>query len=267
MLRFTKMNGAGNDFVMLDNRTGTLVLSKAKIAQLCDRQRGIGADGLITVESAQNNADFRMRYYNADGSEAAMCGNGARCFGRFVQQLTGKTENICFETLAGIITAQFVGTSVRLNMSEPHSLVVNRSLKFGKQTLTIHTVDTGVPHAVIFVDDIERVDVYKLGAQIRHSTYFGSDGTNVNFVKQLNSQSIQVRTYERGVENETLSCGTGVVASALIFHRLISSIMPISVKVRSGEILDVSFKQIDEIYRNVTLTGPADIVFEGQIAV
>src|SRR5665213_2165870 len=155
MLTFTKMNGAGNDFVVLDNRDRKLSLDRAQIARLCDRHRGIGADGLLAVEPAENGADFRMRYYNSDGGEAEMCGNGARCFARFAQRVSGKQGDISFETLAGKITAQFIESNVRIQMSEPHSLRLNASLDSGGEVLTVHSVNTGVPHAVVLVEDLE----------------------------------------------------------------------------------------------------------------
>lgn len=273
MMNFTKMNGAGNDFVMLDNRDGALALDPVQIAHLCDRHRGIGADGLLVVESAQGDADFKMRYYNADGGEAEMCGNGARCFGLFAQKISGKTGDISFETLAGVITAQFIGTNVRIQMSAPHSLLINTLVNCKEQMLTVHSVNTGVPHAVVLVDDLQGTDVRSLGANLRHHAHFKPNGTNVNFVKQIGPQDIAIRTYERGVEDETLACGTGMVACALIFHELTGIAAPITVKVRGGDTLEVSFQKVSlqqkgaAAYRNVMLTGPADIVFAGQIAI
>jgi diaminopimelate epimerase len=264
MLNFTKMNGAGNDFVMLDNRDGRLALDKAQIARLCDRHRGVGADGVLVVEPAQNGADFRMRYYNADGGEAEMCGNGARCFGRYAQRVSGRTGDVSFETLAGRITAQFLDHNVRIQMSEPHSLRLNASLESGGEMLTVHSVNTGVPHAVVFVEDLEDVDVRGFGAGLRYHTHFAPKGTNANFVQQLGPQFIAIRTYERGVEDETLACGTGMVACALIFHELTGAASPIGVKVRGGETLEIAFRKEGKVYRDVTLTGPADFVFDGQ---
>jgi diaminopimelate epimerase len=267
MLTFTKMNGAGNDFVMLDNRDGKLALEKAQIARLCDRHRGVGADGLLVVEPAQNGADFRMRYYNADGGEAEMCGNGARCFGRYAQRVSGKQGDISFETLAGVITAQFVGENVRIQMSVPHSLRLNDALEVAGEKLTVHSVNTGVPHAVVFVDDLEGVDVRRLGAGLRYHPHFAPKGTNANFVKKLGPQTIAIRTYERGVEDETLACGTGMVACALIFHELTGAASPVAVQVRGGDTLEIGFRADGGAYRDVTLTGPADYVFDGQVAV
>src|SRR5215210_296205 len=253
MLKFTKMNGAGNDFVMVDNRDGALALDREAIAQMCDRHRGIGADGLLAVEPARNGdgADFRMRYYNADGGEAEMCGNGARCFARFVQKLTGVSDVVRFETIAGVISASFVGDSVRLTMSEPRDMQLHTVI----EKFVVHSVNTGVPHAVLMVDDLENTPVAQLGAQIRYHAHFAPKGTNANFVKQLDPQTIAIRTYERGVEGETLACGTGVVASALIFHELTGAPAPVGVQVRGGDRLEVSFEKNDATgggYTNVT---------------
>lgn len=268
MLNFTKMNGAGNDFVVVDNRNQKLQLGRDTIARLCNRHRGIGADGLLAVEPAQNGADFRMRYYNADGGEAEMCGNGARCFARFTQRLAGKQDAVSFETIAGKITASFVGENVRLAMSEPKDLQLNQDLALKLERLTAHSVNTGVPHAVVLVDDLENVAVTRLGSALRHHEHFAPKGTNVNFAKQLDAQNIAIRTYERGVEDETLACGTGVVASALIFHELTNAPAPIGVQVRGGDRLEVSFEKNGEgIFQNVTLTGPADFVFDGEIEI
>jgi len=267
MLTFTKMNGAGNDFVMFDNRDGKLALDKEQIARLCDRHRGVGADGLLLVEPAQNGANFRMRYYNADGGEAEMCGNGARCFGRYAQRVSGRKGDITFETLAGVITAQFLGQSVRIQMSQPHSLRLNEVLDVAGEKLTVHSINTGVPHAVVFVEDLEKVDVRKLGAGLRYHPHFAPKGTNANFVQKAGAQAIAIRTYERGVEDETLACGTGMVACAIIFHELNGASSPVKVKVRGGDTLEIGFNQDGDIYRDVTLTGPADFVFDGQVAI
>lgn len=266
-LHFTKMNGAGNDFVVVDNRDGALNLNKAQIAQLCDRHRGIGADGLLAVEPPQNGADFRMRYYNADGGEAEMCGNGARCFARFASRLEKKGNSVSFETIAGSISAQFIGEKVEIAMSEPKDLRLDEPLPLEQETVAASFINTGVPHAVIFVEDLEAIDIQRLGSEIRHHANYAPQGANVNFVKKLGAQQIAVRTYERGVEGETLACGTGVTAAALVFHALGGAASPVSVKVRSGETLEIGFEPDGETCRNVTLTGPADFVFEGTVAI
>jgi diaminopimelate epimerase len=266
MLTFTKMNGAGNDFVMLDNRDGSLLLDKAQIARLCDRHRGIGGDGLLMVESAQEGADFRMRYYNSDGGEAEMCGNGARCFARFAQRVSGKDGDLSFETLAGVITAKFLGGDVQIQMSEPHSLRLGDQLEVAGERLHVDSINTGVPHAVVMVEDLEAIDVRKLGAGLRYHPRFSPKGTNANFMQRLGTHTIAIRTYERGVEDETLACGTGMVAGALIFSELAGATSPVKVKVRGGDTLEVAFEKTGTTWRHVTLTGPADFTFEGQVS-
>jgi diaminopimelate epimerase len=268
ILHFQKMNGAGNDFVLLDNRDGSLVLTDAQIARLCDRHRGVGADGLLLVERPEAKADFRMRYYNADGREAEMCGNGARCFARFVDRLTPATNGtVTFETPAGVISAILRGDQVSLGMSQPGPFTTGVELDAAGEKLTVYSINTGVPHAVVLVDDLEGTRVHQLGAALRHHHHFQPRGTNVNFVRQLGPQDLAMRTYERGVEAETLACGTGVVASALTIATLTGAASPIRVLVKGGDTLSVDFLRTGEDFSHVVLTGPADFVFEGDIAV
>jgi len=265
-LSFLKMNGAGNDFVMLDNRDLSLNLDRDNIAHLCDRHRGIGADGLLAVEPAQGTGDFRMRYYNADGGEAEMCGNGARCFARFVNKLHHNSlEKVSFETQAGIISAEFFGDQVRINMSEPHSFKLHEELTFEGLPVIVHSVNTGVPHAVVLVEDLENTDVRRMGAWLRYHQVFAPKGTNANFVQVIEPGKISIRTYERGVEDETLACGTGMVACALVHHEIIGVNAPVQVTVKGGDTLQVGFEKVDERYQNVTLHGPADFVFQGDV--
>jgi diaminopimelate epimerase len=267
MLRFTKMNGAGNDFVMIDNRLGDLQLSRGQIASICDRHRGIGADGILVLERAANGADFRMRYYNADGGEAEMCGNGARCFARYASRVAGPMEKLSFETPAGVIGAELQGELVRLEMSEPKDLRLGITIGLPDRKVAAHFINSGVPHVVVPVDDLEKVEVRALGSAIRRHEMFAPKGANVNFLKEWGERRIAIRTYERGVEDETLACGTGVVASALIFAAMKNVSGPIGVLVRGGNELQVGFEKTGDEYRNVTLTGPADFVFEGTIDV
>jgi diaminopimelate epimerase len=244
MLRFTKMNGAGNDFVLLDNRAGDLTLTRSQIARLCDRHRGVGADGLLVLESPTNGADFRMRYYNADGGEAEMCGNGARCFARFANRTAGPLEKLSFETPAGVIGAQLSGELVTLQMSEPNDLQLGLEVPVAK---------------------IDEIDVRSLGATIRQHPMFAPRGANANFSEQRGARSIAIRTYERGVEDETLACGTGVVASAIVFAASKNVFGPIDILVRGGDTLQVDFSREGDRFQNVTLSGPADFVFDGTI--
>jgi diaminopimelate epimerase len=267
MLRFTKMDGAGNDFILIDNRAGDIHLNRTQIARLCDRHRGIGADGILLLENPSDHADFRMRYFNADGGEAEMCGNGARCFARFANQVAGAHGKISFETPAGMISAELAGDLVTLQMTEPTDLRLSIPLQIGAEKKIVHFVNSGVPHVVVPVAQIGDVDVTRDGSTLRHHEMFSPKGANVNFIEKRGADKIVVRTYERGVEDETLACGTGVVASALIFAATENLNGPIDVIARGGDELRVGFEKIDKQFRNVTLTGPAEFVFEGTIKI
>lgn len=267
-MRFTKMNGAGNDFVVLDNRDGRIQLSGDQIARLCDRHRGVGADGLLAVEPSDSGADFRMRYYNADGGEAEMCGNGARCFARFAARLLpGVPASLSFDTPAGRIAAELRGELVTITMSAPHDHRAPAGIDLPGGRETVHFLNTGVPHAVVFVDDVEAVDIAVAGSALRRHAAFAPKGTNANFAQVVGPSTLSLRTYERGVEGETLACGTGVCATALLHHLATGTPSPVSVRVKGGETLSVGFETTpDGGFQNVTLTGPADFVFEGTIA-
>src|ERR1051326_4581340 len=265
MLRFTKMNGAGNDFILFDNRIGNIDFDRNQIAQLCDRHRGIGADGILLLEKPANGADFRMRYFNADGGEAEMCGNGARCFARFANKVGGEKEKISFETPAGVISAELKGELVTLRMTDPSDLRLNVDLSGAAENKTVNFINSGVPHVVIAISKIQDVDVRRKGAAIRYHKMFSPNGTNVNFIEKRGPNKIAIRTYERGVEDETLACGTGIVASALIFAAIEHCEGPVAVLARGGDELQVSFEKTQDQFRNVTLTGPAEFVFEGTI--
>ena len=267
-LRFTKMNGAGNDFVVIDNRSRQFSLDGKTIARLCDRHRGVGADGLLAVEPADGQADFRMRYYNADGGEAEMCGNGARCFARYSARLMPeKPASLSFETQAGVITAKHEGDLVSLDMGRPTDHRAPQVFDLGGASHEIHFLNTGVPHAVVFVSDVEKVDVQNLGRTIRRHEAFEPKGTNANFAQALDKNHLVVRTYERGVEGETLACGTGVCAAALLHALATGAASPVHVTVRGGDTMRVDFTQdADGSFASAKLTGPADFVFDGVIS-
>ncbi|MDE1171091.1 MAG: diaminopimelate epimerase [Verrucomicrobium sp.] len=263
-LPFVKMTGAGNDFVMVDNRALSFPLDKERIAALCDRRFGIGADGLLAVEPGAEGADFRMRYYNADGGEAEMCGNGARCFAQYVRHLGAAAgQATSFLTPAGRIEARYEGEEIQLTLTPPQDWKLSQTLDTPAGPLEVHSVNTGVPHAVVFVPDVAAVDVATLGAALRRHAAFAPKGTNANFVQVTGADSLRVRTFERGVEGETLACGTGVVASALLAHRLGKVAAPVRVTVEGRAILTVGFQ---EGYQNVTLQGPALVVYTGEIS-
>ncbi|MEI7908113.1 MAG: diaminopimelate epimerase [Verrucomicrobiota bacterium] len=272
LLHFYKMNGAGNDFIVVDNRDLSLsdALDADTIAALCDRNRGIGADGLLAIEPARAGADFRFRYYNADGYEAEMCGNGARCFGRFTAHLGEKMlKRVTFETQVGTLAAEMIGDDVRIAMSEPKDLKLDSGASEPGVDAPLHFINTGVPHVVTFLDSPEALDSFDVathGSAIRQHPDFAPAGTNVNFAAVLAPGHIAIRTFERGVEDETLACGTGMVASALIHHLLSGAASPIRVDVEGGDTLAIGFEKSGaQAFKNVTLTGPADFVFEGEI--
>ncbi|MEO1824082.1 MAG: diaminopimelate epimerase [Roseibacillus sp.] len=266
-LSFTKMNGAGNDFVVIDNRDLSIHLDSRQIARICNRHRGVGADGLLVVEPPRGDADFRFRYYNADGGEAEMCGNGARCFGRYTALLTPvEQDTLSFETIAGDLSSRMIGDDVEVTMSDPFDLQLNSGVSVEGLDGPVHSLNTGVPHALSFVHDLANFDVRKVGSAIRYHSYF-PNGTNANFVEELNPGHIAIRTYERGVEDETLACGTGMVACSIVYHLLKGIPAPIKVNVLGGDTLGISFEgNQDTGFHKVTLTGPAAFVFEGEIS-
>lgn len=262
------MNGAGNDFVVLDNRDLSLSLTGDQIASLCDRHRGVGADGLLAVEPAESGADYKFRYYNADGGEAEMCGNGARCYGRFAQTLLDTPKSVLtFETVVGELAAKFDGSLVEIAMADPFDLELDVDLGItgiGR----VDVINTGVPHVVVFVDDLEGTDVLSLGREIRNHAHFAPAGTNVNFASVVDDQHIAIRTYERGVEGETLACGTGMTACALVRHIHEGTSSPIKVDVKGGDTLIIGFAGGENnSFTDVTLKGPADFVFTGEIEI
>jgi diaminopimelate epimerase len=268
-LEFVKMSGAGNDFILLDDREGAIRLDREQVARLCHRQFGIGADGLILlVPSATGKADWAWRFFNSDGSDAEMCGNGARCFARYVQRVTGWSRpGLTFETAAGVIRATLEGEQVTIGLTEPTGMRLGERVPVAAGALEVHSVNTGVPHAVVFVPDADQAMVQQQGAELRYHEHFKPRGTNVNFAQVLGPGRIRVRTYERGVEGETLACGTGVTASALVASRVHGFQSPVRVQVQGGDLLEVSFDREGEAFKDVRLTGPATFVFEGRITI
>ena len=265
-LAFAKMNGAGNDFILIDNRSGSVRLNTEQVSRLCDRQRGIGADGLLLlIPCASRKAEWAWEFYNNDGSRADMCGNGARCFARFIQKVVGVKDLTTFETGAGVITGSFQGDRVTVTLTSPREERLNDWVSSSQGKLAVHSVNTGVPHAVIYVTDADKAMVQELGAEMRYHDHFKPRGTNVNFVQILGPGSIRVRTYERGVEGETLACGTGVTAAALVSARVHGFSSPVRVQVQGGDQLEVSFRVENGQFSEVQLKGPAQFVFEGTI--
>lgn len=269
---FTKMQGGGNDFVIIDNRTQIEVLKYGKEAakHLCHRKFGIGADGLILIEDPKQphaHTHFSWRFYNADGSEAEMCGNGARCAARFAYLTQIAPSKMKFETLAGIIEAEVFPHSnqVKIRLSDAKGLKTGLIVSIQGQLHTVHFIDTGVPHAVLFVSDLKNAPVVEWGRFLRYHEMFQPKGTNVNLVQVLSPSEIAIRTYERGVEDETLACGTGATASAIISAVTGHCSPPVQVRTQGGDVLTIDFILKDETAREVFLTGPAVVVFEGKI--
>ncbi|MEE2947002.1 MAG: diaminopimelate epimerase [Verrucomicrobiota bacterium] len=266
LVDFTKMNGAGNDFVMIDNREIGLQLTTEQIQKICHRQRGVGADGILLLRLAKGDADFGWDFFNQDGSEGEMCGNGARCFARFAQRHLDERKALSFETLAGVIEARLDGESVTVGLTPPQNFRIGDRISTSSGEFEIHSVNTGVPHAVLFVENADTAMVSELGREIRHHDHYAPAGTNVNFVQRNGDASIRVRTYERGV-GETLACGTAAAAAALITAKLDECGSPVSVRVLGGDDLAVEFEQNGDAFANVQLTGPAEFIYSGQIEI
>ena len=280
---FTKMVATGNDFIVVDARTRRLIADRrwpSVSRALCDRRTGIGADGVLLLECSKR-ADVKMRIFNADGSEAEMCGNGARCVALYLQthgawhglRKRDRHRNITIETLGGRVHAAVSGSRISMQMPTPSELRLNRTVRVRGRSIRLGTVNTGVPHAVVPVSSLQDVDVKELGRALRHHAAFLPCGTNVNFIQAdtRHPNRVQVRTYERGVEDETPACGTGVAASAVIHAVTQSNGHPsrrrIHVVTRSGAQLVVSCVVTSATHRpivtDVILEGPARRVYEG----
>lgn len=263
-IRFTKAVATGNDFIIVDNRSGSL--SKSKLEALskkaCERKWSIGADGMLVIEKSKA-ADFRMRIFNPDGSEAEMCGNGSRCVALYAKNNRIAGEKMMIETLAGVLNAEVKGGTVKVKLPDPKDIKWNLCLIIHKCPYKVNFVNTGVPHIVYFVDDLNKVDVRDLGSHMRGHKEFSPEGANADFVKVIDKHNIKVRTYERGVEDETLACGTGAVASAVISAESEKLGSPLTVQTWGGERLKVYFELIGGNFRNVYLEGAAKLVCEG----
>jgi diaminopimelate epimerase len=266
LLQFWKMQGSGNDFIVIDHRQPRVAEPDriGLVKKLCAPKFGVGADGLIFIEnSAQVN--FRWRFFNADGSEAEMCGNGGRCAARFAVLNGIAPEKMAFETLAGVIHAEVHGRRVKLELSQPHGLQLNLEIPLPTGSRTGHFINTGVPHVVVPVADLAAAPVAEVGRAVRFHPLFQPAGTNVNFFQVTGPQELRVRTYERGVEDETLACGTGSVAAALVASRLYALPSPIAVHPSSGETLMIYFDHQNGNFQSVFLEGEAAVVFQGEI--
>ena len=255
---FWKMHGAGNDFILMDDRSLAFPAADTSfIARLCDRRRGIGAEGLLLVQPSVD-ADFRMRFFNPDGSEADLCGNGARCIARLAREIGAAPAQMRIETAAGQVRADITPPLVRLHLPPEKDWRLNIAVTREGQPMTLHFVNTGVPHAVVLVDDLSAVDLPDLGSYIRRHPLFDPAGTNADFIQVSGPDSLAIRTYERGVEAETLACGTGIVAAAWVADKLGLVRAPVRVTTAGGDILEVGLSPL-------VLTGPAEHVFQGEI--
>ena len=263
---FLKMSGSGNDFIIIDNREA--VVPEAQLMRLvvgaCRRKMSVGADGMIFIESSAN-LDFKWRFFNADGSLPDMCGNGARCAARFAFIHGIADRQMAFETLAGTIEASVGDETVKIRMTEPRDLKTGTILELEGTPTAVGSINTGVPHVVMVVDDIEAVAVVKTGRLIRYHPKFAPDGTNANFVAVDSNGTILIRTYERGVEDETLACGTGNVAAALILAHERGLSSPVMLTTHSGEKLTVHFDAQGGRFQDVFLEGDARVIYRGDL--
>lgn len=258
-LKFAKYHGTGNDFIMINNYNGEYDdLTKKQVKFLCNRRFGVGGDGLILFNS-HKSYDFEMKYYNADGRESSMCGNGGRCLTKFAYDLGHNKSNYKFLAIDGLHEAS-------INNDGIISLMMKDVEKINKKK-NYFIVDTGSPHYVQLTSDVMHLDVVKAGRRIRYSREYENEGINVNFVEQLvEPDKIIVRTYERGVEDETLSCGTGVTAAAIVCHHNINGFNSVDVQTKGGK-LNVHFDKVGTSFKNVWLNGPAQKVFVGEIEI
>ena len=266
------MSGAGNDFVVVDNRNSIISDPHAFAVKVCDRRFGIGADGLLLLEIS-SKADFLMKYYNADGTDAGMCGNGGRCIAKYAFDMgIVSKEHFNFEALDYIYAAKRIDNTVYdLKMKNPFDLIQNQQIVVAGQTIQGNYLNTGTDHCMVFLDEnhnlgtLETTDVFTIGRTVRYHNLYQPKGTNVNFISKSAPNSIDIRTYERGVEEETLACGTGSVASALLSAIKYEMQSPVKVKVRSGELLEISFQRKENSFFDVHLKGNAIMTFTGEI--
>lgn len=262
-ITFYKLQASGNDFILIDNRKMKIGSGQLKklARKYCQRKLAVGADGLLVIEPSEKSS-FKMKIFNTDGSEAEMCGNGARCAAYWAKS----KSLIKFETKAGIIEACLKAKSVGIKLSDPKQIKINIPITVLGRKIHLNFINTGVPQTVIFVEGLDKINVEKIGRAVRFHKKFQPAGTNVNFVELVNNNFIRVRTYERGVEAETLACGTGSVASAIIAgYQFKAKANNYKVETKGGEILDVQFRRSNDKIRDVWLKGKADLVYKGVI--
>ena len=265
-IAFTKFSGSGNDFIFIDNRNLEHQADAmiGFVQRVCRRGQSVGADGLMFIEPSEQ-ADFKWRFFNADGSEGEMCGNGGRCAARFARELGIATDSVSFETIAGVIDATMNASSVKLRMTQPFDYRAGIRLDINGRGVVVDHMNTGVPHAVEFMDDVEDVDIVADGRAIRTHGEFAPAGANANFARVSGDNSLVLRTYERGVENETLACGTGAVATAVLAATRGLVTAPVDVQVRSGEILKIYFEGVGAEVSDVYMEGETRLVYQGEM--
>lgn len=277
-ISFTKMSGSGNDFILVDNRTPVLAEDQLVpfTRAMCPRRTSVGADGAIFLARTpgESDLDFRMRYFNADGSEAAMCGNGARCIAAFAHALGAVDGEMRFATPAGPIQAWITNQGVKVELTPPSAIEKRALLGLAADLQTAYFIDTGVPHAVLFVERIDDVDVLDCGRKVREHAAFAPAGANANFVEpspdgngngNASASTIAIRTYERGVEDETLACGTGAVACALVAAHVRGLSSPVRVKVASGDVLVIHFDGEGPSFTKAYLEGSVRTVYRAEV--
>ncbi|HEU4928286.1 MAG TPA: diaminopimelate epimerase [Candidatus Krumholzibacteria bacterium] len=270
-IEFVKMNGAANDFIVVDNRRGAIALSRDQIAHLCDRRRGVGADGFISIEAGGQGRDFFMRFYNGNGEEEVMCGNGARCSARFAAELglgakNGQEVVLSFMTGSGPIEARVRGERAWMRMMDAAKMRRNVVTQVAAPLGVVHFMTVGTRHAVVPVRDATQMtalDVFELGRALRHDPAFAPEGANINFASIGGDGRVHLRTYEKGVEAETFACGTGSVASSVLFAHEGKLESPVRVVQHSGDELTASFELVPTGAANVALEGPAAVHFHG----
>ena len=265
-IEFWKMSGSGNDFILIDNRDGKVAEQDMGrlVERVCRRRESVGADGVIFVTNSEM-CDFSWKFFNADGGEVEMCGNGGRCVARFAH-LTGiADETMTFETLAGVVSAEVKGRVVKILMPSPSGLRTDVDLPSEPGWISVDFINTGVPHVVVQVEGLEDYPVFEQGRAIRYHSMFAPAGTNANFMSVTGPDALAVRTYERGVEDETLACGTGAIASALTASARGMVSPPVRVSTRGGEDLKIYFEKVDGSIERVWLEGNTSIIYKGRL--
>ncbi len=268
-LSFTKLSGAGNDFIFIDNRQMLIPheLQGDFAVKVCRHRFSVGADGVMFIEESEI-ADFRWQFYNSDGSLAEMCGNGARCAARFALMNGIAGQKMFFETAAGIIEAEVLDDQmVQIRMTQPENFCQDHKIELNGNDYTVDSLNTGVPHAIVYVeDDIDLIPVKEWGQLVRYHQLFAPKGTNVNFVSRVADDMLAVRTYERGVEDETMACGTGAVAAALCASKRYGMKSPVRIRTSGGELLSIVFDDSETIERSKPyLRGSARVIYQGKL--